>query len=245
MKQITIFILFVVTVLATGCAGDQLPDNRVTIIGSGNMVSQEAALADFNRLEVGFAFDVTVRQGEAYKVLASVDDNLADYLYLANEGGTLQIGLKPDFAYDIPAATMRAEVIMPRLAGVTMTGSSHATLIDLEATTAFAAELSGSSALEGSLKSGVATFTLSGSTLARLSGAGERVTIDICGNSVIDLRSFQVEDAEVDASCNSTVLLNLAGKLIADASQYARVTYRGQPDLNGVETVESASVRPE
>ncbi|MGW8319307.1 MAG: GIN domain-containing protein [Candidatus Promineifilaceae bacterium] len=209
------------------------------------MILQQAILAHSDRPEVGFAFDVTVRQADDFSVITSVDDNLADYLVLATEGRTLHIGLRPSFAYDIPAATMRAEVVMPRLAGLAMSQSSHVTLMGLDAPNSFAAELSGSSAFGGSLETNAATFSLSGSTLARLSGASQRVTIGICGNSVIDLRSFQVEDAEVEASCSSTVLFNLNGKLIADASQFAQVTYRGNPDLGGVETAESAMVIPE
>jgi hypothetical protein len=209
------------------------------------MVSQEAAVTGFDRLEIGFAFDVTVRQGKEFKVTTSVDDNLADYLHLVTAGDTLLIGLKPGFAYDIPAATMRAEVVMPQLTGLALNGSSHATLVDFEARPHFTAELTGASALEGTLVAEVADFTLSSGTLTRLNGVGQRVSIDICGNSLIDLRNFQVEDAKVEASCNATVYLDLNGRLIADVSQYAQLIYRGQPDMRQVETVQSASVRPD
>jgi len=246
MKQLTLLALLFVAFLTANCTGNKPAiDNRVTIIGSGKMVSQEAAVTDFERLEIGFAFDVTVRQGEEFKVMATVDDNLADYLYLVTVGNTLLIGLNPDYAYDIPAATMRAEVVMPQLKGLVLSGSSRATLVDFESATDFTAELSGSSALEGTLDVQAAGFTLSGSSLARLSGEGQQVTIDICGNSLIDLREFRVEDARVEASCNATVYLDLNGQLIADTSQFAQLIYRGQPSVREIETAESASVRPE
>jgi len=246
MKKFSLLVLIVAAFLVASCV-DHKPaiDNRVTIIGSNKMVSQQVAVTDFDRLEIGFAFDVTVRQGEEFKVTASADDNLADYLHLVTAGDTLLIGLKPGFAYDIPAATMRAEVVMPRLTGLVMSGSSHATLVDVEVAPGFTAELSGSSALEGTLDAEAADFTLTGSTLTRLTGEGQRVTIDVCGNSLIDLRNFQVEDARVEASCNATVYLDLNGQLIADASQYAQLIYRGQPAVREVETVGSATVRPE
>lgn len=246
MKLLHILILAVTAVLAAGCAAAKpAVDNRVTLIGSGQMVSRAFALTDFDRLEIGFAFDVTIRQGQHFKVLASVDDNVAGYLHLNQDGRTLQIGLKPGYAYDIPAATMRAEVVMPRLAGLSLSGSSRATLVDVQLAPDFTAELSGASALEGSVETQTASFTLSGSTLARLSGAGRQVNIDICGNSLIDLRHFRAEDARLEASCNATVYLDLDGQLIADASQYAQVFYRGRPDTRGVETAGSALVRPE
>jgi hypothetical protein len=243
MKARAFIILIVASILAAGCSGNgQGPDNKVSIVGSGVMVSQEVALSDFDRLDVGFSFDVTIHQGEAFSVTASVDENLSDYLHLATEGDTLRIGLKPGFAYDIPAATMRAEVVMPRLVGLVMNGSSHAMLVGFDSASSFTAELSGSSVLEGSLETETAAFTLSGSSVTNLNGTGKLVTIDICGNSMIDLRNFQVEDAELDASCNSKVFLDLNGKLIADASQYARVFYRGNPDLSGAKTAQSALV---
>jgi hypothetical protein len=246
MKHFSILLLIVAAILAAGCAKNKAAaGGGVTIIGSGEMVTQEVAVSDFDRLEIGFSFDVTVRQGEDFNVVATADDNLVDYLYLVVEDGTLQVGLKPGFAYDIPAATMRAEVVMPHLAGLIMSGSSHVKLVDVETVAEFTAELSGSSALEGSLDVQAAEFTLAGSTLARLSGSGRQVSVDICGNSFIDLREFQVEDAAVKASCNATVWLNLEGRLTADASQFAQVIYKGQADLSGSETVEHASVRPE
>ena len=246
MKTLSILILIVAAVLTAGCAGDkQVSDNRVTIVGSGKMVSREVAANGFDRLEINFAFDVTIRQGDEFKVTATIDDSLAEYLHLVTEGDTLLIGLKPGFAYDIPAATMRAEVVMPKLTGLALNGSSRATLVDVEATAGFAAELAGSSALQGKLDAAAADFKLYGSALARLSGTSQRVTIDICGNSLIDLRNFRVEDARVEASCNATVFLDLDGQLIAEASQHAQLIYRGQPALREVETVQRASVRPE
>lgn len=247
MKQMIGFFAIVLTALAVSCSGDgQGPrDNRVTLIGSGNIVSQEQAIADFDRMEVGFAFDTAVRQGEEFSVTAFVDDNLVDYLYLVKEGRMLQIGLKPGFAYDIPSANMRVEVVMPSLVGVEMWGSSHVTLKGFESVDRFEAELSGSSVLEGDLKAQTAVFNLSGSSFAKLGGSGQKLMLDVCGNSLVDLRNFQVEDAEIAASCASTVVVDIKGRLTGEASQHARIYYRGNPDVDEFVMAEWGTVRPE
>ena len=46
------------------------------ITESGNLVAREESITGFDQIEAGFAFNVTVRQGEEYRVLISVDHNL-------------------------------------------------------------------------------------------------------------------------------------------------------------------------
>ncbi len=255
MKQGILLVLAVLVILLAGCGPDRgasgpgsgsvvVRDNRVSITGSGNLVSQEKALSGFDRVETGFAFNVTILKGEGFSVVVSADDNLADYLQVDKVGSTLRIGLKPGYAYDIPQATMQAQVTMPELAGLRLGESSHATLSGFRSVEAFEAELSGSSSLRGELEADASTFALSGSTYVKLAGSGRNLSLEACGNSTIDLSDYRVEDAALRASCASTALVNVRGRLDVDASQNARVYYIGWPAAGDILAHENATVQP-
>jgi hypothetical protein len=246
MKKIIVFFLLAVVILIVGCSvvNNVSPDNRVTIIGSGDLVSRQIDVSGFDRIETDFAFNVTVHQGEGFSVVAVVDDNLVEYLYVEASGGTLYIGLKPGYAYDIPRATMQAQVTMPQLVGLQLSGSSHATLSGFDTIRDFSAELTGSSSLNGEIQAENANLNAYGSTFIKLSGKGKKLSVDVCGSNAVDLQEYAVKDAALQVACNSIVAVNVAGRLQADAAQYAQVYFAGKPSVRSLNVHENAFVQP-
>jgi hypothetical protein len=76
-------------------------------------------------------------------------------------------------------------------------------------------------------------------------GSAENLQLDICGNSIADLGSYQAKDATLKVSCNSTSVVNVAGKLDVDASQYAKVFYTNNPASIIGDVNESAFLGPQ
>lgn len=232
MRTLTILFLLLLLVVA-GCArfGPEAPSNRVSLAGSGHLVSREEPISGFDEVAATSAFAVTIRQAETHSVVVSVDDNLAPYLQVERVGSTLALGLKPGYAYDIHAATMRVDVSMPALAEVHLDGASRATLVDFQFPQMLSADLSGAAALEGTIEAPVLDLDLNGSASVTLSGAGEQVRVDACGSSVVDLHDYRAQEATVVASCASTVILDAARQLAGQASGNARIYYLGAPSL--------------
>jgi hypothetical protein len=231
MKKIIVFFLLAVVVLIVGCSviNNVSPDNRVTIIGSGDLVSRQIDVSGFDRIETGFAFNVTVHQGGVFSVVAVVDDNLVEYLYVEASGGTLY---------------MQAQVTMPQLVGLQLSGSSHATLSGFDSIRDFSAELTGSSSLNGEIQAENANLNAYGSTFIKLSGKGKKLSVDVCGSNAVDLNDYAVEDAALQVACNSIVAVNVAGRLQADAAQYAQVYFAGKPSIRSLNVHENAFVQP-
>jgi hypothetical protein len=246
MKTISKLVLIALVVLVAGCSQikQALQDNRVTVTGSGNLTSREVVLSGFDQVEAGLTFDVTIHQGEDFHVVLTSDDNFIDYIQVEQSGRTISFGFKPGYAYDYSGVTLRADVTMPELAGLRLSGNGHAKLNGFKAVEGFDAELSGSSFLEGELNAVKASFYLSGSTYTKMIGSAENLRLDVCGNSVADLGSYRAVDAALEVSCNSTSVVNVAGKLEVDASQYSQVYYNGSPASVLREVYESAYVGP-
>lgn len=246
MKKTILLILLAAILITTGCDAykQSADDNRVSITGSRNLVSRQFDVSGFERVEAGFAFNVAIHQDQDYSLVATLDDNLADYLYIEVEDLTLKIGLKPEYAYDIPQATMRVELSMPNLVGLQLNGSSHASLSGFDAVQRFSAELTGSSSLSGQIQAEAINLKAYGGTFVQLSGTGQSLSLDACGSNIIDLADYKVANASLDAACASVVLLNVDGRLGGSAAQNAQVYYVGDPSVNLLDVHQYASVQP-
>ena len=237
MKKIkSAFIVFAAFLLVS-CA-------QVTITGSGNVVTQDEDITGFDQIDVSNSFSVDVKQGESFLVKIRADDNLVEYLHIVKEGSTLRVGLDPTRSYMILDATMEAEISMPELVGLELSGSSDADISGFESSNSIAFNLSGNSRLQGEIRCGDSSFDVSGNSTVLLSGSTGGLSVDASGNSEVDLVDFPGNDGMVEASGSSTVSVNLVGRLDADASGSSDIFYMGNPQLGSIETSGSSNVQP-
>jgi hypothetical protein len=216
----------------------------VTITGSGNVFTQEEAITGFDKVDASHSFEVDISQGEAYSVIIRADDNVLPHLQVVKQRDTLKIGLKPGQVYSIRDATMQAEVTMPELTGLDLSGASQATITGFESAKDLSVDLSGSSSLRGDIEAGNAGYDVSGSSDVSLTGSGGDVTIDASGNSDVDLSDFPVADANIHASGSSRVIVNPNGRLDVDASGASDITYLGSPTMGAIDTSGSSTINP-
>ncbi len=234
MFKTRMFGLFLAVILLAGCG-------TRTITGSGDVMTQEETITDFNQVDVSHSFEVDISQDDTFRVVVRIDDNLARYLQVVKLGDTLQIGFKSNTPV-IRNATLQAEISMPKLAGLDMSGSSHVTITGFTSAQAFVADLSGSSDLRGEIEAGDATFDLSGSSEVILTGSAQNVIIEASGSSEIDLTDFPVVDANLNLSSSSEATVNASGRLDVDASSASHVYYLGSPTLGKMDTSGAASI---
>jgi hypothetical protein len=231
-------ILLVVAALLAGCG-------TVSLTGSGNVVTQEEAITGFDRVDASQGFQVDVSQGDTFRVVIRVDDNVVEHLEVAKKGDTLRIGLKQNRSYRLKNVTLEAEVTMPALVRLDLSGGSHATLTGFASTEDFNADLSGGSHLRGDIEAGDANFDLSGGSHLTLGGSAQDLRLDASGGGQIDLGNFPVVDANVELSGGGRATVNPSGRLDVDASGGSHVTYVGNPTLGDIDTSGGASVERE
>jgi hypothetical protein len=236
MFKVSMLVLVAVAALLAGCG-------LGSITGSGNVITQEEAIADFDKLDISNGFQVDVSRGDSFSVVIRVNDNLVEHLQVAKQGNTLKIGLKPGRFYNLRDATLEADVTMPELTGLDLSGGSHVTLSGLISAKALSADLSGGSHLTGDVEAGDATINLSGGSHATLSGSAGDLTIDASGGSHAKLAELVVVDGDVEASGGSEVTVNPSGRLDADASGGSRVYYLGSPTLGKIDESGGSTVR--
>ena len=249
MKRLVIFTLVVAVPLLTACC--PIPDlstlfgGDISITGSGNVVTRDFDLSGFDQVDVSHAFDVDISRGDTFGVVVRVDERVEEYLEVVKQGRTLKIGLTPRSYSMEDVRTMEAEITMPELTGLELSGASRGIIGGFDSTEGLTVEVSGASHLMGDIQAGDVRFAVSGASRVTLSGSAEDVIIDASGASRVDLADFPVEDANVAASGASQVTVNASGRLDVNASGASQVKYLGSPSLGSVDASDSSSVEPE
>lgn len=233
----TAAILLIGALVVTGCTGLQLGN----IIGSGNVIATEYGFSNFEKLSISNAFTVGVQQGDNFAVRVMVNDNLKQYLIVQVQGDTLVIGMKPGI---YTARTLQAEITMPRLTGVKLTGASTAALVGFSGAPSFDGNLSGAAQLTGDLSTTNTTLDISGASEVTLRGATQTLSVTASGASNLNLGDFAVESAKLDVSGATRALVNVSQVLDATASGASSVQYVGIPAQVRENTSGASSVRP-
>jgi len=239
MKKIVLLTLVSTVLFAAGCStltdlGGVLGEG--SLVGSGIPVTREFELSGFDQVEVSDSFEVDVRHGDTFSVVVRTDDNVAEYLEIVQQGNTLRIGLKPHTYAMVSVETLEAEVTMPELRGLELSGASSATTAGFESSDPFYAEVSGASSLEGEIQAGGVRFNVSGASDVKLTGSGGDLAMDVSGASSVDLAGFPVASASIQVSGASSATVNTSGTLDMEASGGSRVRYLGGPTLGSVDS---------
>ena len=237
----------------------------VTEEGSGNLVTERLALSGFTGIEAAGSWQVSVRPGP-YDVQVTVDDNVVDDLRVEVRDGALHFGLRPQLR--LRRVTLRAQVTMPALDAVGVTGSGDATFADFESPS-LRLGVTGSGGVEGSGGSvGALVVDVSGSGDVSLEGcASESADVTITGSGDVTLQgsaddqpagdltlqnsgsgsadlggcAFASADIGITGSGSATLTLG-SGDLTGSITGSGEVRYRGSPARVDVQTTGSGRV---
>jgi hypothetical protein len=217
--------------------GDGGPITR----GSGNEVTLTPYVSGFDSLDIGHAFEVDIIQSQTYSLAIDVDDNIEQYLIVDDSGGTLVLDLEDGRAYT--NVTLRAQISMPELRALELSGASDAKFTQFKSSDPFDLKASGASLAIGDIEAGDVAIKLSGASDARLEGEGGDLLLEASGASKVDLEDYKVEDATLDLSGASDVTVRVNGVLNVSASGASTVMYFGNPSLGDISTSGASSIR--
>lgn len=195
---------------------------------------KEIALVDFDRLEMGDAFNVTVVRGELFSIRVSGDRRNLDDLEISKAGTTLQARYSHNRHANRQYTTF-ITITMPMLKGASFSGATTSTISGFESTGVFDLTLSGASRAQLQLNADEMDINLSGASILSLIGKASKMHAIVSGASELSSFSFETDLATVDASGASKIRLYTTGQLKATASGASDIRYRGNP------TVQSSS----
>lgn len=209
--------LLVVAMAATACNVNVTLGDGVE--GSGDLVTQSYDFDDFDRIEVGSAFELDVTVGPDASVEVTTDDNIVEHLEVKQRGDRLDLRLD---GVGFRSGTLRAKVTVPDLTSLEATGATDVLVVGID-TDDFDLDVSGASEVS-------------------LGGSADRAEIDVNGASDVDLDAFAIGDADVEINGASDVQmrsadavsgqLNGASDLWVADDVSPNVTVQGASDLH-------------
>jgi hypothetical protein len=206
--------------------------------------TETRALEGFDGVAVGGGIDLTLRQGDSFRVEVTADD-LGDVITEVN-GGTLEIkrprtrGL---FGWGNWGDSGSVEVTLPKLVELTASGGSEVATVG--GFSGDRLDLVASGGSEVAIEAAVATLnvTASGGSDLRLSGSARTASVQSSGGSDLDASGLIADEADVNSSGGSDLAIGVRNRLVANASGGSDVSYSGEPSTVQVNSSGGGDVR--
>ena len=259
---IALAMLLALSSLSGGCDYSPTVDVDINIgegekiKGSGEVVRLELDFDDFTRVVLTHAARGTIAQGDEYRVVIRVDDNIVDRLRVnrakvhvegdtARAGGTrsgdeLKIELENGSYSNL---TLDVEIAMPNVTSLGLSGAASAEISGFAVAHAVDFDLSGASRLSGKINTGPLHCRLSGASRLQLSGIGDDLVARASGASRLQLGDFVCADADVDFSGASRGTIHIQGNLDARLTGASSLNYKGNPTLGSVSTSGASTLK--
>jgi hypothetical protein len=234
----TLLIVFVVVIIVVIVVGVAV---AVILSSPGNLKTQEYTNSGFSALEVGSAFQVTITQSDTYSVKITAGERIFDRIQVTQSEETLKIEVTPGLC--LGTFDAKAEITMPALGSVTLSGATRGTADGFNTTDQFVITVSGASSLDmTNMELGDVDVELSGASRLTAQGSGGNLVSDASGASNLNLENFPVNDATVGLSGASHAVVNPTGTLNVDASGASSLQYTGNPTLGTINTSGASTV---
>lgn len=192
---------------------------RAAAAGSGRSATETRSVGTFSAISMRDDIDVRVRAGGSESVQVTADDNLLPWLETVVDGGTLHIQWKRGESVR-PRSGTSVTVTVRRLEAVACAGSGDLVVEALK-TPALVLSISGSS--DATLREldadGLFKVSIAGSGDVHARGKAARLEVSIAGSGDVDARGMVVDDASIsiagsgdaDVSARKTVAVSIAG----------------------------------
>ena len=187
---------------------------------SGERTAQTYDFADFQGVEVGGQWQVTIERGDVWRVAVDAPAELIENVRIQLVGDVLDLGYEGPWWFGGLDGddTLKATITMPTLDSLEISGTSMVRFSGFE--------------------SGALSLDVSGTGDVRGSASRfDALTLDVSGAVNVDLGDVPVANAEVDISGAGNVTLRMAGgRLTGELSGAANLNYYGTVSEASVDT---------
>ena len=201
---------------------------------------KDYAIVDFDRLEIGSAFNIEVEQGNAFSVKVKGDRRNIDDLNVYKNGNTLVVEFDDDDANRHHDTYI--SIIMPSLKGANFSGGSVSKILDFESEEDLDLFLSDASISQLDVNYRKIDAVVAGASNLVLFGSGDEFNAEISGASTFKAFDYPVREAMIDISGASEGKIAVTEELKVTAGGASSVLYRGNPsvvsNISGASTVQ-------
>lgn len=191
-------------------------------------VRKDYSLIDFDRLEMGSAFNIEVEQGTEFRIRVEGDRRNIDDLDVYKSGSTLIIEFEDDANRHHDTYI---SITMPTLKGANFSGGSISKIRGFESDEDLDLYLSGASISQLDANYREIDLVLSGASNVVLFGSGDEFHAEISGASTCKAFDYPVREAVIEISGASVGKVAVTDELKVTAGGASSVLYRGSPSV--------------
>jgi hypothetical protein len=199
--------LMAVVLLLTAGNAAAFSFGKDTIEGSGDMETRELDLKEFQKIDVGGAFDLEITLGDEQKVTMTIDDNLWDNLEAEVHGNTLEIDWDKSCQPDSDCTVV---IVVRELKGMDIHGAA-----DVE--------------IEG-YHGDSFSFDVSGAAELEMDGEVDELDINVSGAGDIDTRDLMAKSVEISVSGAGEAKVYASESFEGRVSGVGNIHYWGDPE---------------
>lgn len=198
----------------------------ISTCGFAQDIKRYFKVKDFERLEMGSAFIITVRQGNTYNVEVRGREQDVKEIVAKTTGNTLELSYPSSWGSSKNRKEVYVTITMPKLTGVDFSETSKSTVSGFSSDK-MSVSVSGASTANFTVNAKNLSLDCSGASSLKLVGTGQNLDTDISGSSNINALDYKVATANIEATGASDVKVFVTSKIMANASGASSVRYKG------------------
>jgi hypothetical protein len=220
MKHVLLFLFSIVTLVSCQFT-----------TGSGNIISENRTVSNFDAISVGGSYDVEVEIGPVTSVRVEADDNIIKYVEAIVSGNTLKINTRSNHSFS--NVHLKVFITTPALKDVKASSSADVVVLGvIENSGKISFRASSSASIRAEVNAPEIESDASSSATIALSGKTK--SYDAQASSSADIKSFNLlsETASAKASSSATIELFASVSLDGRASSSGDIRYKGAATVN-------------
>jgi hypothetical protein len=199
--------------------------------GSGEVITKDFQVSDFDRLDFSGVGNIVITQGQAESLRVEAESNVIERLEISSGGKSLKIGYKNNFFNVIPTKPINFYLSVKDLREINISGVGSIKCDNLT-TDDLSIDSSGAGSIDMNLSTTVVEVAISGAGKVNLTGQTQSQSIDISGAGSYSAKEFTSKDCEVSISGIGRAIVNVSDTLDVNMSGIGSVEYVGKPALS-------------
>ncbi|WP_025762923.1 PspC domain-containing protein [Dyadobacter tibetensis] len=199
--------------------------NSEVELGERGTYIKQFPVRDFNSLDLGGAYAISIRQGAEYSLTVDGDMEDVDDMEVTVEGGTLRVSRSDDFSIFGNNKWRRVGLVIttPSLERLELSGANKARVSGFKGLNKLYIDVSGATQSEVDVETEQLVVDMSGASKLTLKGTANQVEMDISGACKVDATRMRIERADVSASGASRAEMGRVGNMEKHTSGASKV----------------------
>ena len=199
--------------------------------GSGNIITENKTVSDFNSISVGGAFEVELKNGSITQVKVEADDNLMKYINIDVSGNTLKI--RTEGLNNLNNAHLKVFITAPNISQIKSSGAASVDIKGvLKNNDKINLEASGAANINGEVDAPEIHTEASGAANIDIRVKTKSYKANASGSGTVKSSDLMSETTNAHASGAGTVHVYSSVSMDAEASGAGTVHYKGGGSLS-------------